>query len=1576
MQSEQVRSGVRGGATIILIEITTITMMLAVGVAAQTPARITQSIDTTRTITLPGNVHPLAQAQYDRGAAPASLPLQRMLLVLQRSPEQEESLQLLMASQHDPKSPYFHKWLTPDQFGKRFGAGPSDIEQIVGWLQQSGFQVGRVSRGRMVIEFSGTASQVEQVFRTAIHQYEINGRQHWANQRPPQIPAALAPVVAGVASLNNFLKTPTSHVVGRGKIVREGDTSKLVPINPDATFSGSNFIAPGDFWTIYNATPLIAGSNPVDGAGETIAIVGRSDILADDVTGFRSTLLPAPYSGTTPFKQINNGSDPGSVDGDNLENTLDVEWSSALAPAATIDLVVSASTATTDGVDLSALYIVDNNLAPVMNSSYSLCEGYLGATENQFISSLWEQAAAQGITSMVSAGDNGSAGCDNQNASGDPNNPSVARNGLQVNGLASTPFNVSVGGNELTNDSSTYWRANKSVPAPFTSARSYIPEAVWNESCSPMNSSCGGPADASLWAGSGGASGCLNPTFDQNGNLVSCQGSYAKPSWQTGVFGIPSDGVRDLPDVSFTAESHDGYIVCFNESCQGGGFYAVGGTSASSPAFSGVMALVNQKTNSRQGQANYILYQLAANEYGSPALPNKKDLAACNSSRGETIGNSCIFVDVTRGNNEVGCAGGSFSCSSTQPGVFGKLISYKAGTGYDQATGLGSLNIANLVNSWSTVAQTGTATTVTLGATHAVYGQPVNIEGTVTSASGSGTPTGTVSIVTSSGNPDDQGVAALPLASGIFNGTITTLPGGSYSVFARYGGDGVYSSSTSAGANMSVSPTHSATLLSYVAADPVTGAVVPSASAPYGSNITAAALIKSPQGLATPTGTVQFLQGSTLLNMAPVDLGGNATYRSSGYAPGAYAWDAIYSGDKNYNPSTSGKPSFRIVRAGTILKLRTSASFVSGAATTTLTATIANDSFLTNPSGTVNFYVGSKRVGSTPVQAATDPYNGTSIGSAAFPLTAAMLTTASNSLTASYGGDSNYTGSKSSAITIGYSNTAPINAITLVATPNTVQAKQKVVLRATVVTNNVPATAGTVNFFDGKSPIGSAQIVGNNPAKGSTTGAATLATILAPGIHSITAVYSGIAGAPAVATSNTLVQVAGMLPSQIELAAQPDAQNPNNYDFTATAQFFGFAKPTGAVDFFDSTTALDLGPMAFTPSSLAHGFGPAQVTNADGMPVLSLVADFNGDGIPDVATPNAVFGDSTMAVFLGKGDGTFQPPTSYPAGYFASGLVCGDFNNDGVPDLLVMNQDATLDLYLGNGDGTFQPELVVSGIGGLPVAIVTGDYNHDGFLDFATIDYFGNDALISLGNGDGTFQPPVSYAAGNGPYSLASADFNGDGNTDLAVINNSDNTVGVLLGNGDGTFQRQQIYPVGFSPQYVTTGDLNLDGKQDMVVANYGDKTVGVLLGNGDGTFQPQVVHRTLGNGSAIAVGDLNGDGKPDLAISLFHPEKVEILVGKGDGTFLGTAKSYATGQSQGYGITIADLNGDGAPDMISSDLHASISVLINETLATATRTNVAVLGATGEQEKIVAKYPGDQNYSDSKSKPVVVTAH
>jgi hypothetical protein len=525
-------------------------------------------------------------------------------------------------------------------------------------------------------------------------------------------------------------------------------------------------------------------------------------------------------------------------------------------------------------------------------------------------------------------------------------------------------------------------------------------------------------------------------------------------------------------------------------------------------------------------------------------------------------------------------------------------------------------------------------------------------------------------------------------------------------------------------------------------------------------------------------------------------------------------------------------------------------------------------------------------------------------------------------------------------------------------------------LAATVATNKKAATGGTVTFFDGKLSLGSAQVVGKKPAKGYKTGMAILTTIVSPGSHAVTAVYGGTAASPKVVRSELVaLKVTGKTGSTTVLTAKANAKNPKNYDFTASVSGFGLAASTKTVVISDVTANTDLGTAPLDSKTVSHSFGKALVTNAAGAPVRSVVADFNGDGFPDVETTNAVFGPSTVAVFLGKANGEFQTPVSYPTGYFTSGIVAGDCNDDGILDLVAMSQDGTIALFLGNG--TFQTPKT-DNIGGLPVAIVFGDFNGDGILDFATIDYLANTTSISLGNGDGTFQSPVPYALGSGPYSMATADFNGDGYHDLAVTNENDNTVSVLLGNGDGTFQAQKTYGVGTQVEFVATGDLNLDGKQDIVVANDADQNVGLLLENGDGTFKPQVTYSVAGPDSGLAIADLNGDGIPEMVASYYHPSQLGLLLGKGDGTFK-AVREFNTTQSQGYEVTIADLNGDGAPDLISSDLHASSSVLLNVTAAKAKLSDVVVPGTSKDVEEIVAKYSGDSRYAGSKSAPIKV---
>lgn len=572
---------------------------------AQPQDRITTFIDDEQRVTLPGNRHPLAIAKYDAGRVDPGYRMDHMVLTLLPGPAQQAALDQLLEAQHNPESPSYHQWLTPEQYGERFGVSEADAAQVTEWLQAHGMEVEEVTPGRRAIIFSGTAAQVESAFHTPIHAYRIgqDDDPHHANARDPEIPAAFAGVVGGVVSLHDF-RSATMH------------NGAHLPA-PDFTSGGSHYLAPADFATIYNLAPLYQQS--INGTGQSVAIVGRSNLKLADVRQFRTSFgLPANDP-----QIIVNGADPGIFSsGEETEADLDAEWSGAVARYATIKVVVSKSTSASDGAYLSAQYIVSHNLAPVMSMSFGLCEAALGSSGNNFINSLWQQAAAQGITVFVSSGDNGAAGCDSASAS-------RATHGRGVNGLCSPTYCVCVGGTRFNDPNGSLYWSPSNASSTQSSALSYIPEVAWNES------SLGG-----LWATGGGASSI-----------------YAKPPWQTGA-GVPADGKRDVPDVSLASAGHDGYLIY-----QNGGLYVVGGTSAASPSLAGVMVLAVQQAATRQGNAGTKFYSLAAKQRS---------------------GGASVFHDITSGNNSV-------------PGQTG----FTAAAGYDQATGLGSIDASLLVSHWS-----------------------------------------------------------------------------------------------------------------------------------------------------------------------------------------------------------------------------------------------------------------------------------------------------------------------------------------------------------------------------------------------------------------------------------------------------------------------------------------------------------------------------------------------------------------------------------------------------------------------------------------------------------------------------------------------------------------------------------------------------------------------------------------------------------------------------------------------------------------------------------------------------------
>jgi pseudomonalisin len=536
--------------------------------------RVSGAIYDNARVRLRGNRHPLARAEYDAGRMPAEEPLERIMLSLASDPQQQQALEALLEAQQNPESPWYHKWLTPEEFGSRFGISDSDLQAVVSWLEGKGFRVEPISPGRRVLIFSGSVGQVEAAFHTEMHRYRVNGELHHANATDPEIPAALAGVIGSFVSLHDFASKPMHVSQGR----------------PQFTSGGSHYLAPADFATIYDLAPLYASST--NATGYTLAIIGRSNINLSDVAAFRNAFgLPA----NTPKVILATGGNPGLVSGDQDEATLDVEWSGAVARNATIELVIAASTASSDGVDLAAEYAVNQNLAPVLSVSFGSCEAALGAAGNQFLNALWQQAAAQGMSVFVSSGDSGAAGCD------DPSE-TTASGGQAVNGLCSSPYSTCVGGTEFndTANPALYWSFGNS--STYGSALSYIPETVWNES----GLMAGG---SDLWAGGGGAS------------IV-----YAKPSWQTGN-GVPPANQRFVPDVALSAAGHDGYLVYLN-----GEFYVFAGTSAAAPSFAGIATLAASREGARQGNVNPILYALAAQQ---------------------ASGGTAVFHDTTAGNNSV-----------------------------------------------------------------------------------------------------------------------------------------------------------------------------------------------------------------------------------------------------------------------------------------------------------------------------------------------------------------------------------------------------------------------------------------------------------------------------------------------------------------------------------------------------------------------------------------------------------------------------------------------------------------------------------------------------------------------------------------------------------------------------------------------------------------------------------------------------------------------------------------------------------------------------------------------------------
>jgi subtilase family serine protease len=711
--------------------------------------RIAGAVNNGSRAALPGTIGGHARRSTDLGLAPANLQLESLSLRFSMTPAQQADLNQLLAAQLDPSSPSYHQWLTSEQFGARFGLSSSDLANVSSWLTSQGFTITSVAKSSTFITFSGTVGQVQQAFGTTIHNVSLNGEQHIANLTDPTLPSAIANVTLAVTGLNDFKLKPRSRARNvTNDSVQPGFTTTVGGVT-------SHYIAPGDLYTIYDYPP---SSSNLTGTGITIAVMGATDLTTGSVlpdanlTAFRTAAgLPAIN-----LKLQLAGTDPGVSTADIDEAHLDVEWSGASAPGATILYVYGSdvlANSLTSAIDASP------TIAPIITISYGGCESGFGASFLATYNQLLQLANVKGITVMSSSGDDGATDCDTSG---------VATEGLTVDFPSSSPFVTSAGGTTFSgdvNNVSTYW--NSSNATNNSSAKSYIPEQPWNETTASGALDAGG-------SGGGGASGF-----------------FSKPAWQTGL-GVPNDSSRDLPDVSLNAAAqHDGYVVCSQGSCTNG-FLAsngqanvFGGTSFVAPSLAGILALVEQKLGTGAlGNIGPTLYGLA---------------------NGPTA--SSIFHDIISGNNSVVCSQGTPNCPN------GGAIGYNAATGYDLATGLGTLDVNMLVTNWASAKPTGTGSTIgavlstttvtTSTALCAVNSATLALN--VTVATGSPTsnssgiptsgavPTGTVQVLVDNvalGAPQAlvNGVAAISLST-------STISSGGHTISAVYSGDATFAGS-------------------------------------------------------------------------------------------------------------------------------------------------------------------------------------------------------------------------------------------------------------------------------------------------------------------------------------------------------------------------------------------------------------------------------------------------------------------------------------------------------------------------------------------------------------------------------------------------------------------------------------------------------------------------------------------------------------------------------------------------------------------------------------------------------------
>lgn len=1285
---------------------------------ARPEARVTGRVDDTKRTTLYGHVPGALRHATDMGRLDPRTPAEHMVLVLKSSDAQKAELRRVLDEQQDSRTANYHQWITPEDFGGYFGVHDADIAKVSDWLASQGFSVESVSKSKRVLTFTGTTGQLEKAFRTELHNYRVHGEVHASNNSEISVPRALSPVIAGI-SMNNFFRksrmTPVRHL-------------KDIQVNPLYTSSTTvHYVGPWDFAKIYNTQPLLNAG--ITGAGSSIAVVGRSDILMSDVQTYRQMFgLPV----NDPIF-IHAGQDNGTEPGDDGESDLDVEISGGIAQDAQVYFVIGTPTFLVDGITNSIEYIVENNLADIISISYGECEADEGVGGNEFNSQAFEQAAAQGMSSFIAAGDNGPAECDDQN-------DSYENLGYSTGAESSTPYTVSVGGTGLAESLTTtivssilttattgpeYWNASGSAltgSTPGETAKFYIPETPWNIG-KVADYSASPTADlAGLWSGSGGISSYyIQPSWQRGSGVYSSDPAYTQGGdWVTSVnitnpgsgytsaptatvtgcltspaivttisggsisgysfnygtqggtlaggqgfgctgtptvtFSAPTSGTRATgtltigpmvntpplvtgvphrytPDLVLNADDgNDPTIFCSEGVCEYNTSTGaltdaglVGGTSVAAPSMAGIQALINQANGGRQGAPNYIYYAISAAQTES----------GCNSAAeiysAEPLGAACAFHDITLGDNLI--CGESTCAKGTYPSALSAAkMGWLAGTGYDLATGLGSVNAANLSSQWKNVTFNSTSTTLNLSQTTGIaQGQSITLSGTVDPILG--TPTGDVSFILSQGvlgqvvNVNTgawNGPGAFAtLSGGSYSASIDNLPAGTYTITARYGGDKTFASSLSAPVTVTVGTgTASVAITPEWFNDTVTCTLNYVNSYSYGQFAWIPAAVTSNSGAGVPTGTVTFTVDGTPWGTEKLDEQGNGYLAAGTLATTSCLYDymfaqgptltggvhtigASYSGDSTFGPATATPVQVTVNPIGETGTVTTSSLDITSGASVHLTGTFTTAALTgtskqqSGPTGTVTFTDSTtSTVLGTATVTPTVSFSGNTytFGSYAALATTGIVSAGAHSINATYSGDSNFLSATTTSpltITVG---SLPSTSTVVTSSGNPTTLNGRPTLTATV-TGTPAVTAGTVSFYDsytgtpvllGQGTVGAAHTATFRPASGAAFWG---------GAHPITAIFSGGA-ANSGSTSPVFTQNVTLGTAPITLDGKLQGTVGQNFTFAAvlapSQSNATYAPNQGVATLYDGATAIGTAqPITITSGQGGYGLWTA-----------------------------------------------------------------------------------------------------------------------------------------------------------------------------------------------------------------------------------------------------------------------------------------------------------------------------------------------------------------------------------------------